>query len=213
MFPVMKRGLAFALAAALSACAPTPVQMPAAQASEVLNLFAAGEGPANVCSADGRALLRGAVRSYAREMNQSGVVWPVVPGAAGEAENLTHVDVSVLIAYAAGFVRTSDFQQPVRQFMTQLTFSELPEILSLRRAARVACEEVRALQQAAARFVVENARMADMLRAARVRSQGAETANRLRRQSDRVNRAREDMQVMAEVVHARMEANQVLPRS
>src|SRR5512134_1117443 len=56
-FP-MKRGLILAFAAALSACAPAPVQMPAAQASEVLNLFAVGRGPANLCSADGRALLR-----------------------------------------------------------------------------------------------------------------------------------------------------------
>ena len=72
----MKRGLVLALAAALSACAPAPVHMPAAQAAEVLNLFSAGRGPANVCSADGRALLRGAVRAYSREMNRSGVAWP-----------------------------------------------------------------------------------------------------------------------------------------
>lgn len=208
----MKRGLAFALAAALSACAPAPVQMPAARASEVLNLFAAGGGPANVCSDDGRALLRGAVRAYGREMSLSGVAWPVIPGAIGDVENLTHVDVSVMIAYAAGFVRTSDFQPQARRFMMQLTFSELPEILSLRRAARVACEDVQALQQATARFVMEQARMADMVRAAQVRNQGAETTNRLRRQSDRVNRAREDMQEFAALVHARMESNQAAPR-
>ncbi|MEQ1820712.1 MAG: hypothetical protein ABL871_19080 [Terricaulis sp.] len=209
----MKRGLGFALAAALCACAPAPVQMPAARAAEVLSLFAAGEGPANICSDGGRATLRGAVRSYAREMSLSGVAWPAIPGSTGEASTLTHVDVSVMIAFAAGFVRPNDFQDPARQLMMQASFRQLPEILSLRRAARVACEDVQALQQATARFVMEQARLVDMSRTAQVRGVGTETVNRLRRQSDRVNRAREDMQVMAEVVHTRMEEHPVLPRS
>lgn len=163
-----------------------------------------------MCSDGGRALLRGAVRSYAREMNQAGVAWPVVPGVSGDAENLTHVDVSVMIAFAAGFVRPNDFQQPARQAMMQVTFHQLPEILSLRRAARVACEDVQALQRATARFVIEAARMEDLTRG---RGRGVERASRMRRQSDRVNRAREDMQMMAAVVHTRMQQNEVLPRS
>jgi hypothetical protein len=208
----MKRGFALALTATLCACAPMPVQMPAARASEVLNLFATGRGPANVCSDDGRAVLRGAVKAYSREMNQSGVAWPVVPGLTSDAENLTHVDVSVMIAYAAGFVRTSDFQQPARRFLSQLTFGELPEIVSLRRAALVACEDVQALQQATARFVMEQSRMADLAHAAQVRNQDAETANRLRRQSVRVGRARNDMQTLAALVHQRMDEDPAPPR-
>lgn len=200
----MRRRFGLTLAAALSACAPAPVQMPAAQASEVLNLFASGRGPASICSDDGRALLRGAVRAYAREMDRSGVAWPAVPGVSGEAENVTHVDLSVMVAYAAGFVKTSDFQQPVRGFLTGLTFAELPDILSLRRAARFACEDVEALQRASARFVMEQTRMGDMVRSAERHSTGRETADRLRRQSDRVNRAREEMQEMAAIVQTRM---------
>lgn len=199
----MKRGLVFALAAALSACA-APVQMPAARASEVLNLFAAGAGPANICSRDGRLLLRGAVQAYSREMQQAGVAWPVVPGNAADTDNITSVDISVMIAFAAGFVETSDFQHPARGMLTHLTFLQWPEIQSIRGAARVACDEVQGLQQAAARFVIEQSRLAQMTRNAHVRNQGRETAERLRRQAVRVQRAQEQMQEMAAMLEARM---------
>lgn len=201
----MKQGLIMALAAAACACAPAPVEMPAAQASEVLNLFAAGRGPANVCSADGRALLRGAVRAYAREMGQAGVAWPVVPGDAGESENVTAVDMSVMIAFAAGFVKTDDLPPPARRGALQLTFDEWPEIRRMRAAARVACEDVVALQQAAARYLVEQARMADMAGRAKSNGQRAESAERLHRQSVRVARAQEQMHDMAAALQARME--------
>lgn len=197
----MKRGLVLALAAALTACAPAPVQMPAAQASEVLNLFAAGRGPANVCSADGRALLRGAVRAYSREMTRSGVAWPALPTETGEAQNLTHVDVSVMIAFAGGFVKAGDFHGAPRFLMNQLALAQWPEIRSIRLAARDACEEVVALQQAAAAFVLESTRYREMT--SRHRS-GRGDAERLRRQSVRMQRAEERMRDSAAVVQARM---------
>lgn len=200
----MNRGLVFALAASLCACAPAPVAMPAARASEVLNLFASGRGPADICSSDGRALLRGAVQSYSREMQQSGVAWPMVPDATGEVETITSVDISVMIAFAAGFVKPSDFAAPARGMLTHLTIAQWPEIQSIRGAARIACDDVRALQQAASRFVIEQSRMAQMTHAANARSRGRESAERLRRQSVRLQRAQEQMQEMAAIVEARM---------
>ena len=196
----MKRGLGFALAAALCACAPAPVQMPAARAAEVLNLFAAGAGPANICSRDGRALLRGAVRAYAREMAQAGVTWPVIPQASGETENVTSVDISVMIAFAAGFVETGDFQAPARGMLTHLTINQWPEIQSMRSAAQVACADVQALQQAASGFVVEQSRMAQLVQGSRGRD-----AERVRRQSVRLERAETRMQEAAAAVAARMD--------
>jgi hypothetical protein len=202
----MRRGLLLALAAALGACAPQPVRMPAAQASEVLNLFASGSGPANICSADGRALLRGAVRAYSAEMAQAGVTWPATPET---AQQLTHVDVSVMIAFAAGFVKSSDFRGPSRRFLSQLTFAQWPEIYSMRMAARDACEEVVALQQAAARVLIEQARLADMVRSAERHSRGIETVERLRRQSYRLTHAQEQMQISAAIVQARMDEHRL----
>ncbi|ANP47615.1 hypothetical protein [Candidatus Viadribacter manganicus] len=200
----MKRGLAFALVAALGACAPSPVEMPAARAAEVLNLFAAGAGPANICSRDGRLLLRGAVQAYSREMQQAGVAWPVIPGTAAETDDVTSVDISVMIAFAAGFVETNDFQNPARGMLSHLTFTQWPEIQSIRSAARDACADVQALQQAASRFVIEQTRLAQMTHVVNVRNQGRETAERLRRQSVRVERAHTQMREMAAVLEARM---------
>ncbi len=201
----MKRGLILALAAALSACAPAPVQMPAAQASEVLNLFAVGRGPANLCSADGRALLRGAVRAYSREMERSGVVWPMVPDS-GETQQVNHVDVSVVVAFAAGFVQANDFRGGPRMLMSQLTLSQWPEIRAMRAAARDACGEVAALQQAAAAFVLESSRYEQMTESSR---SGRGPMERLRRQSVRMQRAHQRMQDIAAVVAARMDAQKL----
>jgi hypothetical protein len=198
----MRKRFVLALAAALSACAPAPVRMPAAQASEVLNLFAAGEGPANICSADGRALLRSAVRAYSREMQISGVAWPAVPGVASDGGQVTPVDVSVMIALAAGFVKASDFRSAPRAFMNKLALGEWPEIRSMRSAARDACGEVVALQQATAALVLESTRYREM--AAHARS-GRGDAERLRRQSLRLRRAEEQMQLSAAGVEARIE--------
>lgn len=202
----MKRGLVLALAATLSACSPPPAQMPAARASEVLNLFAAGRGPANLCSADGVALLRGAVRAYSREMQQSGVTWPMMPSASVESQPITHVDVSVVVAFAAGFVKANDFRGAPRMLLSQLTLSQWPEIRAMRRAARDACGEVAALQQAAAAFVLESTRYEQMTESART---GRGPIERLRRQSVRVQRAHERMQDSAAVVEAHMEAQRL----
>jgi hypothetical protein len=201
----MKRGLVLALAAALGACAPTPVQMPAAQASEVLNLFAVGRGPANLCSPDGLALLRGAVRAYSREMERSGVTWPMMPDG-DETQQVTHVDVSVVIAFAAGFVKANDFRGAPRMLMSQLTLSQWPEIRAMRVAARDACGEVAALQQAAATFVLESTRYEQM---SEIQRTGRGPIERLRRQSVRVQRAHERMQETAAVVAARMDAREL----
>jgi hypothetical protein len=203
-----KRGFALAFAAALCACAPAhaPVQMPAARASEVLNLFASGRGPADLCSRDGRALLRGAVRAYSTEMQRSGVAWPIIPDVAGDGENPTEVDVSVMIAVAAGFVRTNDFRGAARGFMNQLTFAEWPEIRALRLAAHEACSEVAALQLAAADFVMERLRYEEMIQ--RPRS-GRGDAERLRRQSARLERAHERMRESAAIVAARLDAHRL----
>ena len=137
-------------------------------------------------------------------MQQAGVAWPVIPGNAAETDNVTSVDISVMIAFAAGFVESSDFQHPVRGMLTHLTITQWPEIQGLRPAADVACEDVQALQQAASGFVVEQSRMAQMVHAAHVRNQGRESAERLRRQSVRVERAQTRLNETAAVVQAQM---------
>lgn len=202
----MRRALASVLALTAAACAPKPVRMPAAEASELLARFAAGSGRADICSSEGRAVLRGAVRAYGAEMRANGVAWPMIPAFGGDPDSVSAVDVSVLIATAAGFVEASDFQGPARGMVSHLQFAQWPEIRGMRTAAGVACDEVVALQQAAARFVVESERFREMAERAQRRG-GAALAERLERQSDRVERAQAQMQTMAAEVQARMQVD------
>lgn len=200
----MRRALASVLALTVAACAQAPVRMPAAEASELLARFAAGSGSADVCTDQGRAVLRGAVRAYGAEMEANGVTWPTVPGMGDGANTLGAIDVSVLIAFTAGFVDASDFHGPARQLVGRLSFAQWPEIRSMRQAARVACPDVIQLQQAAARFVLESERLRDMADSAgSSRSQRA--LERLQRQSVRVERAQVQMQTVAAVVEVRMD--------
>lgn len=184
----------------LGACAPGPANMPATQASEVLARFAAGSATANVCTPQGRAMLRGAVRSYGQEMSVNGVAWPVMPGFG--AADLNSVDVSVLVAFAAGFVESSDLHGPARRFARQLAFTQWPEVRSMRDASRVACDEVVALQLAAARVVIETERLHQMTE----RAGGSISGERVQRQNERVERAHVAMQQLAAQVRTRVDA-------
>ena len=166
--------------------------MPASHASEVLERFAAGAAEADVCTPNGRAMLRGAVRAYGAAMNANGVAWPAAGG-----DQLNGVEASVLVAFSAGFVEASDFYGPARAALTQLAFTQWPEVRGMRTATRVACSEVASLQQAAARLVVETARLRQM---------PVSQPDRLQRQRERVARARMQMQQQAALVSARVGA-------
>lgn len=184
----------------LGACAPAPVAMPATQASEVLAQFAAGvSARVDVCTAEGRSVLRGAVRSYGAEMSANGVAWPAMPGLGDAAPDvLNAVDANVLVALAAGFVEASDLYGPARRWAGRLAFMQWPEIRDLSGATRVACHEVVELQQAAARVMIETERLRQMGERA-----GGE---RMRRQHERVERAQVAMEQVAAQVQARVEA-------
>lgn len=149
-------------------------------------------------------MLRGAVRAYSAEMQANGVAWPMIPTMGGDPNALSAIDVSVLVAFAAGFVEASDFQGRARRLAGQLSFAQWPEIRSMRQAARVACPDVVQLQQAAAQFVLESERLREMAERMENARNGQRAADRLRRQSVRVERAQVQMQTMAAVVQARM---------
>lgn len=191
----MLRIMALAALAAASACAPGPARMPASHASEVLERFAAGAAEADVCTPSGRATLRGAVRAYGAAMNANGVAWPATGG-----DQLNGVEASVLVAFSAGFVEASDFYGPARAALTQLAFTQWPEVRGMRTATRVACNEVAALQQAAARVVMETERLRQM-------ADGR--PERVERQRNRVERAHMLMQQQAALVSARVDEARV----
>ena len=73
----------------------------------------------------------------------------------------------------------------------------------MRLAARDACDEVVALQQAAAAVVLESTRYQELT------SRSRADADRLQRQSVRLQRAHERMQDSAAIVQARMREHQL----
>lgn len=138
-------------AVAVGACGQMPARMTATEASEMLALFAAG-APVDVCTSEGRAKLRGAVRSYAGAMMQAGVAWP--RSISANPEDARSVDAAVQVALAAGVLEASD----VGGASSAPLLREWPELERVREAASAACAEAGELHAAAARFVLETAR-------------------------------------------------------
>lgn len=195
----MARGFWIVAALLACACTPAPVSMSAGEASERLAQFAAGPAPDMVCTPQGRALLRGAVRAYSAAMAQAGVEWPAEPGAEGEA--LRSVDAAVSIAFASGVVDASDFRS--RGSVERIAAAYWPQITDMRPAARFACGHVVEMQRTASQLVSEIERAQRL--AAQV-ARGAANAERLRRQQERLARVQADLNALASAVDAEIEA-------
>ena len=184
----MLRATALAAGLFACACAPAPAPMGASEASERLERFAAGAA-GDVCTPQGRALLRGAVRAYGAELARAGVAWPALPDG-GEALHST--DVAVAIAFAGGLVEASDFQNDVRGAVSRFAFAHLPQFRDMRAAARVACGQVVELQQAGSRLVAE------MERYRRISMRA--DPERLALQQERLAAAQAQLQALADAV-------------
>jgi hypothetical protein len=197
----MKRGLWIVAALLACACAPAPVSMSAGEASERLARFAAGPAPDMVCTPEGRALLRGAVRAYSAAMAQAGVAWPAEPAA--EGETLRSVDAAVSVAFASGLLDVSDFQSGSRGTLEGIVSAYWPQIADLRPAARFACGHVVEMQRTASQLVSEVERVQRL--AAQV-GRSAADAERLRRQQQRLARVQADLTALAAAVEAEIEA-------
>jgi hypothetical protein len=181
------------MAAGLLACActPAPAPMSASEASERLERFAAGASALDVCTPNGRALLRGAVRAYSAELANAGVAWPSWPG---EGQALHRMDAAVVVAFAAGFVDASDFSSAGRNAASRIALAYWPQVTDMRAAARIACSQVSAVQQAAAHVAAEMERYRRMsLRA---------DPERLRRQRERLENAQAQLEALADAVQA-----------
>lgn len=139
------------LAVLAGACAPAPTPMSATEASEILARFAAGAAPLDLCTPEGRAVLRGAVRAYGAAMQSGGVAWPAARD--GEPTAITSVEAAVLVAQWAGFVEADDLRN--RADAPSPAIAALPELRALRGAALSACEEAARLQRAAAQVALE----------------------------------------------------------
>jgi hypothetical protein len=186
----MLRVTALAVGMLASACSPPPAPMAASEASEHLERFAAGAAADDVCTPQGRALLRGAVRSYGAALAQAGVAWPALPD--GASETPRSIDVAVTIAFASGLVDASDFQANARRAVSRFALTHWPQLRDMRSAAHVACAQVIELQQAAWRLTQE------MERYRRISTRP--DPERLLRQQERLANAQAQLEALADAV-------------
>lgn len=190
----MLRVMALAAGVLVCACAPAPQPMAASEASEHLERFAAGTSTGEVCTPQGRALLRGAVRSYGAELARAGVDWPALPK--NDGEGLRGTDLAVTVAFAAGIIEASDLQGAVRGGVSRFALTQWPQFRNIRAAARMACVQVLELQQAASHVAAE------MERYQRLTMRAERDPARLRRQQERLANAQAQLETLADMVEA-----------
>jgi hypothetical protein len=194
-----------ASAALLAGCGALE-PMPATEASSFLTRFAAGNAPSDVCTREGRVALRRAVRGYGAEMAANGVVWPAFDAEANRPAGRSSMDISVLIALAAGFIERTDLVGEARKSAEQIARAHLIDIFNLRGAVRVACQEVAEVQRTAAVYMTELARQ-EQLDARLERGGVSEGAWRAAgRNRERVRRAENQMRLALLAVQARVDA-------
>lgn len=191
---------ALALSAS-GACAPGPARMPASEAGAWLEHFAASAGPENICTPEGRATLRGAVRAYGQAMAEGGEVWPNVSDT--DANSITAVEASVLTAARSGLVELSDLIGPARAMADEL--APVPALPNVQQMTDVACGDLVQLQQTAVRLILERERYKILAeRAARQLDERA--AEQLSRQAERLQRSMTEIEMITERVIEQVEA-------
>lgn len=188
----MLRVMMLAAGVLACACAPGPQPMAASEASEHLERFAAGASAGEVCTPQGRAVLRGAVRAYGAALAQAGVAWPALPD--GDSATMRSTDVAVALAFAGGFVEASDLQRASRGMVSRFAIANWPQLHDMRAAARLACAQMVELQAAASRAAIEMERFERMS----LRSDPA----RLALQRERLANAEAQLAALADMVEA-----------
>lgn len=184
--------------AATAACAPTPSRIPADEARAAIEQFAAGTQHFDVCTPEGRAVLRGAVRSYSEAEAAEGRVWPTVP-VGDERAPLDAVNGSVLVAVAAGFAEVNDLRGDAQAQYRLLALENWFQMRDVRLASRLACDDMLRLQQLGSRLVVEAQRYE------RMRGSGVTSSTRIQRQHQRVEALRQELGQVLQRIRARMD--------
>lgn len=196
----MLRGAAIVVGILACACTPAFKPMSASQASEHIEHFAAGSSTPDVCTPQGRALLRGAVRAYSGALAQAGVDWPAL---SSDGEPLRSTDVAIAVAFAAGFVEASDFHADARADVRHFALTHWPQFRDMRAAAHLACTRVIELQHAALRLAAEMDRYRRLMARAEY---GRGDPVRLRRQRERLASAQAQVETLAQTVQAEITA-------
>jgi hypothetical protein len=149
---VQRLGALSALLIAAS-CAPALPATSAEEARDLIQGMSRGGAPVDVCTADGQARFRSAVRAHAQAKHEAGEAWPNFEGLE-EGERVGADAVVVAIAFSAGQIEASDLQGPARWQVQRWSLNSWPQIAQLRSHSGDVCREVVAVRRAGVRYVV-----------------------------------------------------------
>lgn len=193
------RRLAICVLAA-AACAPAP-SLTAEEARAIVIDVGRGAARIDICTEEGRATFRAAVRAYSAEQDDLGKVWPNPMGALAGDHTPDAAEIAVMGAMIAGYVQASDLsgdaQRVARMMNMSINLNDRRQLF--RDGMRDACPEVMELQQLLAReqIDVEQAERraaraeerGDRLRASEIRGALYERGDRLRDEVRRLTQA------------------------
>lgn len=190
------------------ACSPAP-SLSVEDARTIVDDVGRGAARVDVCTEEGRATYRAAVRVYSAEQAAQGKVWPNVMAALSGDHTMDGGEAAVMGAIIAGYVRASDLAGDAGRVSQMLNMSiNLNDQRNLfRNGMRDACAEVMELQQLVAREQVYAGLMER--RAARALERGDEARAREIRYDlyEHSQRIADDVQRLTTAIEAKIAAN------
>ncbi|MEZ5961489.1 MAG: hypothetical protein R3C30_13860 [Hyphomonadaceae bacterium] len=136
-----------------AACAPALPSMSAEEANTLIQGMSRGGAPVDVCTSEGQALFRSAVRTHARAMHDAGEAWPNFEGLE-EGDEVGADAVVVALGLTAGHIEPGDLQGEARGQVQRWALNAWPQLLQVRAHSAEVCNEMVAVRRAGVRFVI-----------------------------------------------------------
>ena len=155
----MKRALVLALAVA--ACAAQP-SLTVEEAHAMIDAVGRGESTVDICTREGRASFRTAVRTYAEAQHEAGAIWPRLFGGPEAIDVAPDAgELAVMGGLLVGYVEPSDLRGDARRWASLLNMGMQlnADGRTFLRGMESACAEIMELQQLMAREQVETVRL------------------------------------------------------
>jgi hypothetical protein len=163
------RSGAVALLLAAAACAPALPQVSTDDARDMIRRMNEGAAPVDVCTPEGAALFRSAVRTHAKAMHDAGETWPNFEGLE-DGDEVGPDAVVVALGFSSGHIQAGDLQGEGRWQVQRWALHAWPQLTQLRSLSSQVCPEIVAVRRAGVRYIRSHspARERELMRALEV---------------------------------------------
>lgn len=188
-------------------CSPAP-SLTIEEAQAIVADVGRGASRIDICTDEGRATFRAAVRAYSAAQHAQGKVWPNAMGALGGEHMPDAGEVAVMGAMIAGYVNASDLSGDAQRFARMMNMSiNLNDRRHLFRDGMAeACAEVMELQQLLAREQIDAEQAERRALRAEERGDEARAAEIRRAVYERAQRTRDDVARLSQAIEAKIAA-------